>query len=518
LAPRPRGLIRWEPAAIGAIVVGYLLANAAITVMRPGMVRAAVSDIGVSLARDQRQLDRDLAQWRQGMAADGRWVAALVAFAVDERGAVQHAEQLEAIAAARLPTARVWVFDRRGAVRAQLAPDAPSAQHAALALASLRGDTTLLAATEVRGGDLRLAVASPLRTSPGADLVIVLDRSAASCLPPRLPGLDWAGHAARAALDFPFGHGFVGVTWTAAGRGPSVGWPAAGWSLMDTSLIAVYGEMADSTPRFELGIARELAWSRAESRMDWLRAMSTIIALGLVLGVVLAGRAGRARRLRATERSLAESHLRAAQAEAAATRAGLAAVQARLHPHFLSNALHSVAALISSDPAAAEEAVDRLGDLFRYSMEQSARASVVLEREWRFVEDYLAIERMRLGSRLAVEMALDPAVTASEVPSFVLQPLVENAIRHGVGPRRLGGTVRVSARRTGGGIELNVSDDGVGADPSAVQASSGTGIRTLRQRLALDPAFTGHVDIETAPNAGFRVRVTIGDAVTTSHH
>jgi LytS/YehU family sensor histidine kinase len=271
----------------------------------------------------------------------------------------------------------------------------------------------------------------------------------------------------------------------------------------------VSGELPDTTPRFELGIGRDWARSRAESRIAWFYAVTAIVALVAVLGVLLVGRIVRGRHLRATQRSLAESELRAAKAETAATRAGLAAVQARLHPHFLSNALHSVAALIPTDPGAAEDALDRLGDLFRYSLEQSARQSVVLEDEWHFVEDYLAIERMRLGPRLQVEMEIDPAATECEVPSFVLQPLVENAVRHGVGPRRMGGKVHVSARLIGRVLELAVVDDGVGADPSGVRSSSGTGIRTLCQRLSLDPAFAGHLEIDTAPNAGFRARVWV---------
>ncbi|MBK5189430.1 MAG: histidine kinase [Gemmatimonadaceae bacterium] len=172
-------------------------------------------------------------------------------------------------------------------------------------------------------------------------------------------------------------------------------------------------------------------------------------------------------------------------------------------------ALHSVSALVASDPLAAEEALDRIGDLFRYSLVQSELHVVRLEDEWRFVQDYLAIEQMRLGSRLTVELSLERAAAECDVPSFVLQPLVENAIRHGIGPRTAGGTVRVTAIRDNGRVRLEVSDDGQGARPERVDASEGTGLRTLRQRLGLDDAFRGAVDVETAPDRGFRVRVTL---------
>src|SRR4029077_6044755 len=106
------------------------------------------------------------------------------------------------------------------------------------------------------------------------------------------------------------------------------------------------------------------------------------------------------------------------------------AIQARLHPHFLSNALHSASSLINADPEAAEEMLDRLGDFFRYTPESSTPQTVRLADEWKFVRDYLDIEQLRMGARLRAEMQLDQAVADHEVPAFVLQPLVENAIKH----------------------------------------------------------------------------------------
>ena len=250
---------------------------------------------------------------------------------------------------------------------------------------------------------------------------------------------------------------------------------------------------------------RELEAQVREDRAEPL----PLVALALCVIILLAGHLARDRRLRAAEASLAESRLRTAQAETAATRAEMAAIQARLNPHFLSNALHSVSALVASDPLAAEDALDRIGDLFRYSLVQSERHVVCLDDEWRFVQDYLAIEQMRLGARLTVELSLERAAAECDVPSFVLQPLVENAIRHGIGPRTAGGTVRVSARRDNGRVVLEVVDDGAGSSPERVEASLGTGLRTLRQRLSLDDAFRGIVDVETAPDRGFRVRVTL---------
>jgi hypothetical protein len=512
-----RAKLGGELAAIGTILALYLIAVMLIAASRPVRMRVALSAVDSVLQRDRRRFDAELQQWRGGMLDDARWAASLVGLVLDARAApapraLSSAEiaRLRTLILAQMPTARLWVLDTLGVVRASIGDwaDTPSERHRSLARASLARDTALLAAGDVRGNDLRLAVASPVRTPSGRGLVVVLDRSASAVLAQRLPEVSWEGHYGRSALTFQFDKGFVGATWSGSGDDPQISWPAGGWSLADSSLIAVGGELPDIAPRFELAMPRAAALSQVETGTAWMQASAALVALGLCLTVLLVGRRTRNRRLRATEKSLAESQVRAARAESAATRAGLAALQARLNPHFLSNALHSVAALIATDPVAAEEALDRLGDLFRYALEQSERRAVSLDEEWRFVKDYLAIEQMRLGRRLKVEMSLEPDAADCEVPPFVLQPLVENAIRHGVSPRREGGTVRVAARRVGHRVELLVSDDGPGADLAAVSASSGTGLRTLRQRLALDGEARPYVDIDTAPEAGFRVRLT----------
>ena len=123
------------------------------------------------------------------------------------------------------------------------------------------------------------------------------------------------------------------------------------------------------------------------------------------------------------------------------------------------------------------------------------------------MRDYLAIEQMRFGDRLRVEMELDPTVAECEVPSFTLQPLVENAIRHGIAPRLGGGTVRVTARRRANRLELSVADDALDAQLDALERSAGSGLRTLKQRLALDEALDGQVIVRTALDEGFEVRV-----------
>lgn len=518
MSSRLRKLPSWELLAIGAVLFCYLIANVAIHRSRAVMLHSAEASLDSSLQQDRWALNQRLAQWRESMLRDGRWMANVVGLMVDARtsGARGDARftdaelwRLREITLAQLPTARVWIVDARGNVRGALNSDPLNDRHRWLLRLTQRGDTTLIAASEARENDLRLAVASPVRTAAGRGLTVVLDLSASARLRARLQSPEWEGFPGRAALTFPFGDGFVGTTWTGDSASPKIGWPKTGWTLTDSSLVVVAGAMPDTTANFELGIPRAAAASLVDARTTWLYTTAALGALLASLAILLVGRASRNQHLRDAERSLAESQLRTAQAEAAATRAGLAALQARLNPHFLSNALHSVAALIATDPERAEEAVQRLGDLFRYSLEQSEKLLVRLEDEWVFVRDYLAIEQMRLGPRLRVEMELDPSADECDVPPFALQPLVENAIRHGIGPKREGGTVRVSARRHGRMLELAVWDNGAGSDAAAVERSAGTGLRTLRQRLALDPACEGEVRVETQPNGGFRVCVAL---------
>ena len=505
-----------EMLAIVAVLIVYVIANVLISAARPAMMRTAVASVDSALERDKSALDAELTHWRDEVIGEGRWVATLTNVLLDATPATRDANltmqdvaRLQELTVTRIPGARVWVIDQAGGVHATVGGDPPAAREQWLAHESLSGDSSVLGATGLRGADLRIAVASPVRNARAPHLAVVLDMSAAEQLRHRLPNMTWEGHYGRAAVTFPFNAQFVSATWSGKPNDPQIDWPRRGWALTDTALIVVSGALPGVTPRFELGIPRAAARALVHSRVAWMRAIAAGVALVLCVVILLAGHLARDRRLHAAEASLAESRLRTALAETAATRAEMAAIQARLNPHFLSNALHSVSALVASDPLAAEDALDRIGDLFRYSLVQSERHVVCLDDEWRFVQDYLAIEQMRLGARLTVELSLERAAAECDVPLFVLQPLVENAIRHGIGPRTAGGTVRVSARRDNGRVVLEVLDDGEGASPERVEASSGTGLRTLRQRLTLDDAFRGSVDVETALGRGFLVRVSL---------
>jgi signal transduction histidine kinase len=174
---------------------------------------------------------------------------------------------------------------------------------------------------------------------------------------------------------------------------------------------------------------------------------------------------------------------RAARAEAAAARTQLAALRAQLHPHFLFNALHTVVQLIPAHPGRAQDAAEQLAALLRTTMEED-RDLVSLADEWAFVSRYLDLERIRFGDRLRVHAQLDDDVLDARVPSFVLQTLVENAVRHAATPRVAATDLHVRAAGTRDAVTLEVRDSGDGdAPPAGDGAGNGTGLSRLRERL-----------------------------------
>ena len=174
----------------------------------------------------------------------------------------------------------------------------------------------------------------------------------------------------------------------------------------------------------------------------------------------------------------------------------------QLHPHFLFNALHTISELIHRDPHAADRMVARLGDLLRLALEREAAQEVPLRQELEFLQKYLEIERTRFHDRLTVEVNVEPQVLDARVPSMILQPLVENAIKHGVTPRPEAGRVEVSAERDGRVLRIAVRDDGVGL-PEGWQSGGlreGIGLRNTRRRL--EQLYDGQQRFELRNRAG----------------
>lgn len=202
---------------------------------------------------------------------------------------------------------------------------------------------------------------------------------------------------------------------------------------------------------------------------------------------------------------------RAREAQSARLSAQLAqtrleALRSQLHPHFLFNSLNAVLVLVRErESAAAARMLERLGDLLRRVLRADAAAQVPLADELRFIDDYLAIERERFSDRLAVSRTIDPEVAEAQVPPFVLQPLVENALRHGIAPSERGGRVSIEARREGDTLVLVVSDDGHGLP--AQDVPGGVGVRNLRERLAT--MYGNQASLALVPRRGGGVVATI---------
>jgi two-component system sensor histidine kinase AlgZ len=209
------------------------------------------------------------------------------------------------------------------------------------------------------------------------------------------------------------------------------------------------------------------------------------------------------------QRSRAVRHERKARAERqAALEAQLAALGARLHPHFFFNSVNTVASLIPEDPERAEQTLIRLAEILRYSLEGGRVRFVPLGRELDMIRDYLEVQQARFESKLRWSIDAAPELASVAVPPLLLQPLVENAVLHGVGQRAAGGEVRVRARLDRDRACIEVLDDGVG--PGASQhRGSGTSLADLAERLQLLYGGEGRLESEPRAGGGYRVTVTL---------
>ncbi len=198
-----------------------------------------------------------------------------------------------------------------------------------------------------------------------------------------------------------------------------------------------------------------------------------------------------------------------ARLEARLARAQLQSLKLQMHPHFLFNTLNSITTLITEEPLAAERMVTGLSELLRLSLRNAGEQEVPLERELEVLRHYLTIQQIRFQDRLAVELDVDPETLPAMVPNLMLQPLVENAIRHGIGPRATGGRIEVRVTRVGDTLRLRVHDDGVGTPTDAMPVREGTGIGNTRARLGHLYGAAHRFEIGGAPGAGFTVMAEI---------
>lgn len=181
-------------------------------------------------------------------------------------------------------------------------------------------------------------------------------------------------------------------------------------------------------------------------------------------------------------RRFRDGALQASRLEAQLFQAQNQALRMQIQPHFLFNTLHSISTLMHSDVEAADRMITRMGDLLRTSLDRNRHQEIPLSQELEFLSAYLEIEGIRFQDRLRVAVEVPAELRNALVPTFILQPLVENALKHGLSKRRRGGTVAIRARLDGGLLHLEVEDDGDGPPPSHLD---GVGLRSVRERLSL---------------------------------
>jgi len=200
-----------------------------------------------------------------------------------------------------------------------------------------------------------------------------------------------------------------------------------------------------------------------------------------------------------------ESENRALKAEAALVGARLEALRSRLNPHFLFNALHTVGALVRQDAALAESAVEKLGDILRQTLREDAGETVLFREEWELTQRYLEFEQLRYGERLAVSRDIDPRAFECRTPTFALQTLVENAVRHSIANRVEGGRVEITARVDGENLHLRVRDDGAGLKEGQSNGGTGYGLRALAERLAAVYGNSADLTVNADAATGYEV-------------
>ncbi|MDE2182738.1 MAG: histidine kinase [Alphaproteobacteria bacterium] len=257
--------------------------------------------------------------------------------------------------------------------------------------------------------------------------------------------------------------------------------------------------LIDSTLEYPLGDAWNPFRSPEYGYFYWIDAWTTYCA---IIGTLYA--------IRYYQR-YASSQLRATQLEKRLLQSHLHNLHMQLEPHFISNALNAISSELEGNPSLARKTIEDLGVLLRFSHEYRDRQLIPLTEEIALLERYLAIQRLRFGDRLKLDIHIDPAVQRAAVPCLLIQPLVENSIRHGLSGARSRGTVEILAKCVEGDLEIRVRDDGVGLPPEwQLDKQQGQGLRLTRERLAaLYPAGDSRFSIANRKGQGTEVVIRL---------
>ncbi len=336
---------------------------------------------------------------------------------------------------------------------------------------------------------------------------------------------------ASAAIDLSFGgsHDFARRWLISASIADTVCLFCFGGSLLVRWILAAVtkkkGDGAEATkpygPAFYFGLSALL--------------MPCVLPLGLLVGAYVAGLVGRSyvpdiRNYRVglgfgaimtalffLHRARSEARERVRDLENANLKAQLAALTAEMNPHMLFNALNTIASLVHDDPDRAEETVLELAEVYRGVLRASGAATHSLADELRLCEAYLRVERARFGDRLAVVFSVDDGIDPKniDVPALLLQPLVENAVRHGISPRAAGGSIAVRVVRDGRGFAVVIDDDGVGLGSSEA-AGNGRALVNCKERLRLVYGEAAKLEIARRSEGGTCARVSLPAAAVSA--
>jgi LytS/YehU family sensor histidine kinase len=202
-----------------------------------------------------------------------------------------------------------------------------------------------------------------------------------------------------------------------------------------------------------------------------------------------------------------ERESKAVELQARLTDAKLQALRMQLHPHFLFNTLNAISTLVHKEPAAADEMIANLSELLRATLDTTTQ-EISLRQELNLLSRYLEIQQARFGQRLRVEKEIDAASLAAQVPTLVLQPIVENAIRHGVEPNPAPGVVKIGAHLKQGTVRLTVQNNGINAKPAANERE-GIGIANTRARLEALYGEQARLVLSSSSEGGFTVEIEL---------
>ena len=193
--------------------------------------------------------------------------------------------------------------------------------------------------------------------------------------------------------------------------------------------------------------------------------------------------------------------------------ARLATLRGQINPHFLFNTLNSITALIRTDAEKAREMTRRLSQIFRKTLEDVSDTHS-LEEEIKFIDNYLSIEKVRFGDKLRISKNMGPGAESVQVPTMILQPLVENAVKHGISRSSDGGFVKIEAERVGKGVEIRIENEGPDDGPFRFEdmLSKGIGLRNVKERLELYSCGLGSLEIIPRGGGGALVRLFVPDS------